>query len=161
MKTNGKSGRRLLLAFIAACAPHLLCPPVAHAGETIHDVLRIHVDGRHVLGEADLQAKKFTDSSVAMAEFRKNIVSIRRDAAVRLTVETIDSHGHATVVTRNAATRYYSLSPSQLSVSPDGVVTAAPSADAQSGGSGDVAVLVVFEKGAQEAWNKVFFNVIP
>lgn len=155
-----KSRHRLLLTLIAACAPHLLSAPVA-AAETVNEALRIHVEGRHVLGEADLQAKKFSDSASAMAEFRKNIVSIHRDASVRLTVEIISPHGRATVVTDNAATTFHSLSPSRLSVSADGVVTASPATDAPLGGSGDVAVLIVFDRGAQQAWNKVFFNVIP
>lgn len=161
MKKNEQPGRRVLLKYIAAYASCLPLTGLATSAETINEALRIRVDGRHVLGEADLQARKFTETASAMAEFRKNIVSIHRNASVRLTVETINSHGHATVVTTNAATSYHSLSPSRLSVSADGTVTAAPSVDSQSGSSGDVAVLVVFEKGAQQAWNKVFFNVVP
>lgn len=156
-----KSSRRLLVTFIAACAPHLLGASAASAAEPVNEALRIHVEGRHVLGEADLQARKYSDTASAMAEFRKNIVSIHRDASVRLTVETISPQGRATVVTDNAATTFHSLSPSRLSVSVDGVVTASPATDAPLGGSGDVAVLIVFEKGAQQAWNKVFFKVIP
>lgn len=161
MKTKGNAGRRLLLNLIAACAPQLLLAHAATAAETINEALRIHVEGRRVLGEADLQAASFTDNAAAMAEFRKNIVAIHRNASVRLTVETIGAQGKATVVTQHPATRYHSLSPSHLSVTDNGVVTAAPSPDSPSGSSGDVAVLVLFEKGAQQAWNKVFFNVAP
>lgn len=161
MKKKEKSGHRALLVFIAACASSLAFTAYVNAAETINEALRIRVDGKHVLGEADLQARKFANSDAAMAEFKKNIVSIRRNATVRLTVETINSQGQATVVTNKVATSYHSLSPSRLSVSNEGVVTAAPSVDWQSGGGGDVAVLVVFERGAQQAWNKIFFNVIP
>lgn len=150
-----------MLVLIAACASSLAFTEYVCAAEAINEALRIRVDGKHVLGEADLQARKFADSAAAMAEFKKNIVSIRRNATVRLSVETINAQGQATVVTNNVATSYQSLSPSRLSVSADGLVTAAPSVEWQSGVGGDVAVLVVFDRGAQQAWNKVFFNVIP
>lgn len=153
--------RRTLFAFIAGCASGLAFIGYANAGEAINEALRIQVEGKYVLGEADLQSRNFADSASAMAAFKKNIVSIRRNATVKLTVETINPQGQVAVVTNNPATSYYSLSPSRLSVSTDGVVSAAPSVDAQAGSSGDVAVLVVFERGAQQAWNKVFFNVIP
>lgn len=161
MKRNQKFMRRALFAFIAVCASSLVCTGYANAAEVINDALRIYVDGKRILGEADLQARKFADSAAAMAAFKKNIVSIRRNATVRLTVETINAQGQATAVTNNPATSYHSLSPSSLSVSSDGVVTAAPSIGSQSGGSGDIAVLVVFERGTEQAWNKVFFNLIP
>lgn len=161
MKRNQTLMRRVIGALVAGFASSAILIGDANAAEAINEVLRIQVEGKHVLGEADLEARKFADSAAAMAAFKKNIVSIRRNASVQLTVEAINAQGHATVVTSNPATSYQSLSPSRLSVSADGVVTAAPAAGAPFGISGDLAVLVVFERGGQQAWNKVFFNIMP
>lgn len=161
MTRNQTLMRRAFGALVAACALSAIFVGSANAAETINEVLRIQVEGKHVLGEADLEARKFSDSAAAMAAFKKNIVSIRRDASVRLTVEAINAQGQATVVTNNPATNYQSLSPSRLSVSAEGVVTASPAAGAPYGISGDLAVLIVFERGGQQAWNKVFFNIVP
>jgi hypothetical protein len=127
----------------------------------INEALRIRINGKQILGEADLQNRKFTDTNAAMAEFRKNIVLIQRHASVQLMVEAIDTRGRATNVTAHQATRYQSLAPARLSVSSEGLVTAAPSPDAPAGLSGDLAVLVVFDHRAQQGWNKVFFNIAP
>lgn len=128
---------------------------------TIHEALRIRVNGKAVLGEADLQNMNFSDSAAAMAAFRKNIVTLQREASVQLTVEAIDAQGRATNVTTNPAITYQSLAPARLSVSPAGVVTAAPSPDARQGIGGDLAIEVVFERESQQAWNKIFFNIVP
>lgn len=151
---------RVAFAFLA------LFPAVALAGQeetagAINEALRIRVNGKTVLGEADLQQKKFADEAAAMAEFRKNIVSVQRNASVQLAVETIDARGRSSNVTANPATTYQSLAPSRLTVSAGGLVTAAPAPDAPMGLGGDLAVLVLFENQGQQAWNKVFFNILP
>lgn len=156
-----KTRRTLIQATAALCVAAALMPARAVSAQTLSEVLRIQVNGKPVLGEADLQNRKFADPAQGMAEFKKNIVTLRRNASVQLKVEVIDVQGRATDVTANPATSYQSLAPSRLSVSTDGLVTAAPTPGAPPGISGDLAVLVVHEQRGQEAWNKMFFNIVP
>lgn len=125
------------------------------------EALRVRVQAKRVLGEADLAQMKFADAAAGMEQFKRNLIVIRRNASVQLTVEAIDTSGRVIDVTRHRATSYQSLAPSQLSVSSTGFVTAAPSEDAQPTLSGDVAVAVIYDDPRQPAWNKLFFNIIP
>lgn len=151
----------ILFALATAALPH--AGQTAHAGtaDTVSEALRVRVEGKPVLGEADLQEKKFGSTADAMAEFRKNITPLRRNDSVQLTVETVMPNGRTMDVTNHPATTYQVLSPARLSVSPDGRVTAAPSPGAPAGFSGDVAVLILHVHGGQQAWNKVFFDIVP
>lgn len=150
----------LFALLIASILPQAVAADDGPAG-TIQEALRIRINGKAVLGEADLQRMNFPDSAAAMAAFRKNIASLQREASVQLTVEAIDAQGRATNVTAHPATTYQSLAPGRLSVSPAGLVTAAPSPDAPQGIGGDLAIEVAFERGAQQAWNKIFFSIAP
>lgn len=125
------------------------------------EVLQIRVEGKRVLGEANLERMQFTDTAAGMEEFKRNVITVKRKASIQLTVEAVDARGRITDVTRHRATSYQSLAPSRLSVTATGLVTAAPSSDAQSGLSGDVAVLVIHDDPKRSAWNKVFFNIAP
>lgn len=146
------------LAIIGSCSA--LAAEDGPTGQ-IHEVLRMRVNSKPVLGEADLQGRKFADDAAAMAEFKKNIVPMRQNASVQLTVEAVETRGRAVNVTTHPATVYQSLAPSRLSVSQDGLVTAAPTADAPTAFGGDLAVLVVYENKSQQGWNKVFFSIQP
>ncbi|WP_460841373.1 hypothetical protein [Noviherbaspirillum agri] len=161
MMNNRNSRRRTLLLLSALWISGVGSAFDARGAELLKEVLQIRVDGKPILGEADLQGRDFPNADAAMAAFRKNIVPIRRNSTIQLTVASVDAQGHAVDVTNDGATSYHSLAPSRLSVSSDGMVTAAAPADAQWGGSGDVAVLVVHETQVALAWNKVFFNVLP
>lgn len=161
-KTNMLNTKRTFLqGLIAISATIAALAPASGFADTLGEALRIHVNGKVVLGEADLQNRQFADPAAGMAAFKKNIVTLRRNESTRLKVETVDAQGRTSDVTAQAATTYQSLAPSRLSVSADGVVTAAPTPGAPLGISGDLAVLVVFANGGQEAWNKVFFNIVP
>lgn len=144
----------MLFASMAVAAPD-------EPAGAINETLRIRINGKAVLGEADLQNRKFADANAAMAEFRKNIVTLQRHASVQLMVEAVDVRGRASNVTTHPATTYQSLSPARLSVSSDGQVTASPGPDAPAVLSGDLAVLIVFDHQAQQGWNKIFFNIVP
>lgn len=162
-KTNMLNTKRTFLQGVIALSATIaaLAPAEGFAQQPLQEALRIQVNGKVVQGEADLQNRKFSDPAAGMAEFKKNIVTLRRNASTQLKVETIDAQGRTSDVTAQAATMYQSLAPSRLSVSADGLVIAAPSAGAPLGISGDLAVLVVFQSGGQEAWNKIFFNIVP
>lgn len=151
----------ILFAMSAAAAAHAGQVGHAAAPDTVSEALRVRIDGKPVLGEADLQEKRFGSTADAMAEFRKNVVPLRRNSSVQLAVEVVRQNGRTMDVTTHPATTYQALSPARLSVSADGRVTAAPSPDAPAGLSGDVAVLILYEHGTQQAWNKVFFDIIP
>lgn len=129
--------------------------------ERIADVLRIHVGGKRILGEADLMHMKFANESAGMAEFKRNIVPIQRQASVQLVVQVVGRNGQVIDVTKDDKTTYQSLAPSYLSVSSEGVVTAAPTPGAPLMVGGDLAILVNYEGENQSAWNKVFMTVIP
>ncbi|OWW20308.1 hypothetical protein [Noviherbaspirillum denitrificans] len=133
----------------------------AMAGEQASEILRVRVQNRIVLGEAELQNRRFADNEAAMAEFRRNVVTLPRNSSVQLTVELLERGGRYVDVTSHAATEYQSLSPAKLSVSSDGRVTAAPQSESLMGAGGDVAIVVVHDKPAQSAWNKIFFRVLP
>jgi hypothetical protein len=138
----------------------------AATGSGINDALRIRINGMRVLGEADLKRLNFTDEAAGMVEFRKNIVPIKPNQSVRLTVETIDRRGNATAVTAHPLTQYQSLSPWRLTVSPQGVITVTPREESPAklgrpDTVGDAGILIVFDDPRQPAWNKVFFNILP
>jgi hypothetical protein len=124
------------------------------------DALRVYVDGKRILGEADLMNKKFANDAESMATFKRNIISIRRNASVALLVEKVNRNGQVIDVTKDARTRYQSLAPFRLSVSSDGIITAAPTPEAPFMLGGDLAILIQYE-GQGAAWNKVFVAVAP
>lgn len=144
------------LVVVAVCSSN-----TAMANEQVSEILRVRVQNRIVLGEADLQNRRFADNEAAMAEFRRNVVSLPRNTSVQLTVELLERGGRYVDVTSHAATEYQSLSPAKLSVSSEGLVTAAPQSESLTGAGGDVAIVVVHDKPAQSAWNKIFFRVLP
>lgn len=158
MKRKAMSFMLGALAIIGACGA--FAAEDGPAGP-IHEALRVRVNSKPVLGEADLQGRRFPDDAAAMAEFRKNIVPIRQNASVQLSVEAVEMRGRAVNVTTHPSTVYQSLAPSRLSVSHDGLVTTAPTADARAAVGGDLAVLVVYENKSQQGWNKIFFSIQP
>lgn len=155
-----KHAARLGMAMLFACIAGAVHAEPARATEPVSEALRVRAGDRIVLGEADLQHRKFADDAAAMTEFRKNIITLPRNGQVQLTVEAIDTRGRAVNVTTHPATTYQSLAPYRLSVSRNGLVTAAPSPDSPAGLGGDLAVLIIFDDERQQAWNKVFFNVV-
>ncbi|HEY0845872.1 MAG TPA: hypothetical protein VGE12_10930 [Noviherbaspirillum sp.] len=150
---------RLGMALLLVCLAGAVHAETERIMEPVSEALHVRAGGRSVLGEADLQHRKFIDDAAAMAEFRKNIITLPRNGQVQLTVEAIDVRGRAVNVTTHPATTYQSLAPFRLSVSRDGRVTAAPSPDSPAGLGGDLAVLIIFDNERQQAWNKVFFNI--
>lgn len=150
-----------LFALCMLAAPLARAQPDDAGTTTANVVLRVRVQGKVVLGEADLQQRTFGSEAAAMAEFRRNVVPIQHHASVQLGAEVRDARGRITDVTRHGATTYQSLAPSRLSVSSTGLVTAAPSADAPPALGGDLAVLVIHDHPRRPAWNKVFFNIVP
>lgn len=151
----------VLYALCLLVPPHVRAQPDEVGITTSNEVLRMRVQGKVVLGEADLQQRKFVSEAAAMAEFRRNVVPIQHHASLQLGVEVSDARGRSIDVARHGATRYQSLAPSRLSVSSTGLVTAAPSADAPPALGGDLAVLVIHDHSRRPAWNKVFFQIVP
>lgn len=151
----------VLYALCILAAPLARAQPDDAGTTTANEILRVRVQGKVVLGEADLQQRKFASEAAAMAAFRRNVVPIQQHASLQLEAEVSDARGRSIDVTKHRATTYQSLAPSRLSVSSTGLVTAAPSADAPPALGGDLAVLVIHDHSRRPAWNKVFFQIVP
>lgn len=131
-------------------------PMSQEAGSTPNSTLRITIEGKRVLGEADLQRMKFASFEVGQRTFEKNVVRIRPKETVQLKIELIQGRNVAKDVTQDVSTAYESLSPWKLSVSPSGLVSRL--AEGLQSNAGDTSIFITYNTPTSQGWNKVFLK---
>ena len=121
-----------------------------------NSTLRITIEGKRVLGEADLQSMKFANVEVGQRTFEKNVVRIGPKEAVQLKVELIQGRNAAKDITQDVSTAYESLSPWKLSVSPSGLVSRLD--EGWQSKAGDTSIYITYNTPTSQGWNKVFLK---
>ncbi len=131
-------------------------PISQEVGPTPNSTLRITIEGKRILGEADLHSMKFSNFEVGQKIFEKNIVRIGPKETIQLKIELIQGRNVAKDITQDVSTTYESLSPWKLSVSPSGLVSSLD--EGLQSKAGDTSIFITYNTPTSQGWNKVFLK---